>query len=622
MNNSRGLPSSSSVVNQVVTELYLQGPTDRVNEIIQGQVTVLIQHQTWNNGDFFIAICSGNKWDASKVVCAVQVERNSAREAVLIAMCPKDENDIEEGKGIRGYAVVDFGQPDSNGNYDDYNIAVQGCYLEKSVQYVRNWPIIYTWLRTDGIYCSSESGDNNWPGTKEYPVKTIARALEKSKRVFLRRGDVFYENLDLRGMVVESYGEGVKPKISGLRRIKKGSWERGNLSGTNSWKKSENGNIWRLKLDEPSNFEGFRTKESSTLNNIGTLINLETGLPCGCLRCDELKGLGQDYDITLLDASGSSDTYVYQYLYLYLNENPNILNLGITAGISGIKMRESKMSGIEVRDWGIHGIEVNSDSTVENCSVCSIGGSGAKNDGYNALSYGNGIQVWFGHGAPTQNILIKGCDVRNCYDAGITMQGKYNGTDVLPNAKNILFHDNIISHCGYGFEFFDSKESTTTTPYVENCIVSKCKYVANGFDTGFRYQRQNYERSDAGNGHLRFWNDYPTGCVVEDCAFLDGSFMAVKLNVKEGAEPEENAPFRSVVLRRNFILLFPNQYLMATTPENGDENFNCYKWVPTDVKSVEEIYAKYKAMTLDATSMLEFEYKNEEGYVTPVIIRP
>ncbi len=622
MSTTSFTPTTSSVINEVLTELYLQGPEDKINEILQGQVTMLIQHQTWNAGDFFIGICSGDKWDNNKIICAVQIEKDPARQSAVIAMGPKNSSNV------RGYAVIDFKVPDSNGTYPDYDISAKGVKLDWSVKEEKNWPIIYTWLRTDGIFCSSSSGNDNWPGTNEYPVKTIVRALEKANHIFLRSGDTFYEKLKLSGVIIESYGAGVKPRISGLMKIKSNSWVSGELVKDETgagykWKNSSTGNIWMLDLTNKSRFDGFKTGVNDEANNIGTIINCDTGLPCNCLRCDDLSQLSEVHDFDYMLMSTSSNPDFYHYLFLRLdNENPNNLNLGLSVGATGIDMQGSEISGVEIRDWGIHGLVVDCDSKVDNCTVCSIGGSGVKSGNLNALSYGNGIQVWFKKMNVTKNILITGCIVRNCYDAGITMQGKYNDSDPLPNARNIIFCDNTVSHCGYGFEFFNSKDNTAKTTYLENCIVSKCKFVSNGIATGFRYQNQGYDRSIVGNGHLRFWNDYPTGSVVEDCTFINGNFLAVKLNVVEGEEPVNPAPFRSVILRRNYILLFPSQYLMGTTPQDGRDGYYCYAWKPINANSVMTIFGKYKTLTQDATSTLEFDYANVNKYVTPVIIRP
>lgn len=614
-------PSTSSELNNVLLEIFLQGPEDKVTEVLSGQVSVIIQHQSGNNDDFFMGICTGNIWDNSKVICSVQIAKEPARKATVLAMVPKNNS------GIRGYAVVDFSLPDTSGNYPNYDIFVKGVFLNRHIQEVKNWPVIYTWLQTDGIYCSSSRGNDNWPGTEEYPVATIDRAIQKGKRVLLRCGDVYYENLELSDVVIGSYGSGAKPQISGLRKINKNSWQRGMVKADGKWEASSAGNVWRLDLENANLFEGFETAVNSYYNNIGTVINLDSGLPADCLRYDEIIQLTENYDYALLSSDGKFDILKPKYLYLRLNVNPNNLNLGVTAGVTGISMTGSELSGSDVRYWGIHGIAAGSNSKIENCVVCAIGGSSSEpKNGTKTImcSYGNGIEVWFKHGTVTENIIVSGCKVSHCYDAGITMQGRYNPvSDPIHNAKNIQFSNNRVSHCGYGFEVFNSPDpKTDPTTRMLNCLVSRCTFVSNGINTGFRYQRvyraDEPLRNIVGNGHLRFWNDYPIGCVVEDCTFIDGNYLSVRLDVQD-TEPTLTAPFRSVVLRRNFILLLPNQYLMSTTP---DKDIKYYKWVPKSAKEAKDIYAKYAGLTQDNTSILQFDYTNTADYITPVIVKP
>lgn len=98
------------------------------------------------------------------------------------------------------------------------------------------------------VYVSSSAGDDSNDGSKSKPFKTFSKIPRKNARIFLKRGDVFYEPLSgLENCVVDSYPNNGKrlPVICGLRFIKNPSaWE--NMGG----------GIWRLDMNADANFSG------------------------------------------------------------------------------------------------------------------------------------------------------------------------------------------------------------------------------------------------------------------------------------------------------------------------------------------------------------------------------
>ena len=62
---------------------------------------------------------------------------------------------------------------------------------------------------TAEAYVSSSRGDDANDGSRDRPFKTFAKIPKKDARIFLRKGDVFYEPLSgLENCVVDSYGRG------------------------------------------------------------------------------------------------------------------------------------------------------------------------------------------------------------------------------------------------------------------------------------------------------------------------------------------------------------------------------------------------------------------------------
>ena len=66
------------------------------------------------------------------------------------------------------------------------------------------------------VYVSSTHGDDANDGSRDKPFKTFAKIPKKDARIFLRKGDVFYEPLaGLENCVVDSYGRGSKKPLRG-----------------------------------------------------------------------------------------------------------------------------------------------------------------------------------------------------------------------------------------------------------------------------------------------------------------------------------------------------------------------------------------------------------------------
>ncbi len=144
------------------------------------------------------------------------------------------------------------------------------------------------------------------------------------------------------------------------------------------------------------------------------------------------------------DLTGKNVRYAYGGNGLYIIHGQNVV-----------------LENIEIAGAGRHGISIISESNVlvNNCYIHDIGGSIHQSSG---CKYGNGIQIW---ATICNNIAIYKSIVSDCFDAGITPQIDKTQKG---NSSNLLFANNLIERCNYGFESFHSSATYT----MQNVVVS------------------------------------------------------------------------------------------------------------------------------------------------------
>ena len=156
------------------------------------------------------------------------------------------------------------------------------------------------------------------------------------------------------------------------------------------------------------------------------------------------------------------------------------------------------IQNLELRYGGDHGIQFldnKNDFTVSGCDISFIGGA----DSY-ASREGNGIEIW----GNAYNALIEGCNIWDCYDAGVTNQSTNNGV----SQHDIIYCNNIIGDCEYSYEFWLTGTSTSMyNIYFEN---NTCVYAGYGWSshqnrTNGSYGRHIEARSLYEN---QIWNFY------------------------------------------------------------------------------------------------------------------
>lgn len=295
-------------------------------------------------------------------------------------------------------------------------------------------------------YISSSCGSDSNPGTKERPLKTISgltEAQRTSSTILLRRGDIFFENVKgFRNCTLSDYGEGHKPVICGFMV----------QNSKNSWQKDSTG-IWRIDLNEASNFHGFRTGHG----NIGCLFSPGRNRITGNLvkRKDLLKKEGDFF----VPASEN-----FRYLYIKAEAKPQ--KYCFSAGIHGIeRMENCLIENIAVVGFGYHGMCHLRGCTVRNCDIDIIGGSVLTGYRY-WVRFGNGVEFWIGK-SPCNDNTVEHCQISRCYDTATTIQGQ---SYLDAHSANNHFRNNRIAYCRQGYEHWT--ETDGHAAIFDNCDFS------------------------------------------------------------------------------------------------------------------------------------------------------
>ena len=148
---------------------------------------------------------------------------------------------------------------------------------------------------------------------------------------------------------------------------------------------------------------------------------------------------------------------------------------------------------------GIGGGEVRR-IAIRNCSLSWIGGGYLYIDTLgNGVRYGNGIELWGG----AEDVLVEGCRVSQCWDAGLTNQSNVPGSV----QRDIVWRGNTVERCEYSYEFWHQGEGGTT---------EKIRLEDNDFrDAGF------------GWGHAQRWNPNAAHLMFYDTTMPTPGFEVV-----------------------------------------------------------------------------------------------
>lgn len=379
------------------------------------------------------------------------------------------------------------------------------------------------------IYVSASAGDDKNDGSISAPLRTIAAAPKNGVKLFLKRGDVFFETLqDFSDSEIDAYGDGNAPLLCGLKILKNDA----------AWEKLPNG-IWRLDLSKQENFEGFKAEGKT--NNIGAIYFAKTDKVYGHLvrSFSDLSHVGDFWvsDNTWTSDVRASKKQTFRYLYFKFEKNPADARdkIGFVTYSFGIRnLRNCTVRNIAVKGFGVHGVSKAWNCKFQNLDIDLIGGSVQ-------LSYpswvrlGNGVEFWISKKDPCNDNIVENCRISRTYDCGATIQG-HCGKGVA--AKNIKFSNNSFFRCRQAFEhFLSSKEGAAK---YENCEFSNNKC----FDMG----ENEFSSPETRDANLLSYERNPIeGLVVKNNIFWGAPVYCVQKN--------------PALLQNNTFYVYKGQYL-------------------------------------------------------------
>lgn len=192
-------------------------------------------------------------------------------------------------------------------------------------------------------------------------------------------------------------------------------------------------------------------------------------------------------------------------LYLVSRRNPGerfgSIELAEKVNVIRIsKAHDVVVEGLNVRYGAAHGIAGGGIARIvlRKCDVNWIGGGTlCTNDLGGGVWYGNGIELW----SYASDVLVEGCRVWECYDAGLTNQSNRKGTV----QENIVWRGNEVSGCEYSYEYWNQGEGAVTRNVVfEGNVCRKAGY---------------------GWGHRRRWNPNAAHLMFYDNTAATSGFM-------------------------------------------------------------------------------------------------
>lgn len=293
-------------------------------------------------------------------------------------------------------------------------------------------------------YLAANGDDGNDGKSPETAWRSVARlnaGLPAGGTARLRRGDVFYGTLEVKGGIdrdhrttVTSFGEGPKPVISCTKNLRDdpGIWD----------SKFPNYNIWSMDLTNPANYTGVGSADA----NPGFLLVDGAVMPWKRFSRYDVNG---QWDFAGEDGR----------LYVYSTDNPALLSHDIRVAVreNGVKLHShTVVCDLAVRAVGAHGMFAGwsatptTDIRISDCFFENIGGSELVNYSPEIrVRYGNGVEF----GSNCADAVVERCEFRGVYDVAFTMQG-------YPSAigwKDISMRDCLVADCSQAFEIWCRK---------------------------------------------------------------------------------------------------------------------------------------------------------------------
>lgn len=395
--------------------------------------------------------------------------------------------------GYYGYAKVNWNAVALASSVDYSN-----KYLVDPIHFdAQNSPVINQLITAPVLYVSSSEGKKDNLGLSEdSPALTISSVLpfRRNKKILLKSGDVFFENIDCldANCTLSSYGKGEKPVLSGWKIIKdnNNAWQEGKMV-KDKWIPEKGTNIWRIDLESDC-FEGRVKSASKFLNNIALIMDRNTGKTYGRKvefmyksECNDSylseqhnQFMEQPFDFFQTSKHKSLSKEDYRYLYLYCGKNPSSYKLQFATYGSGVVMNNSNINHVRIEGFGCHGVGAGSNVKVTDCDIAYVGGSQHLSNSVWAR-YGNGVEFYLSEDKGKGYIAHN--HISNIFDCGLTIQGNSSNRLV---ASDIIMENNIIDRCRQSFEFFLNDGDVKNTMDCKNCYFRN-NLCLNAGDNGF-----------------------------------------------------------------------------------------------------------------------------------------
>ncbi len=414
------------------------------------------------------------------------------------------------------------------------------------------------YVSTSGVD-RADDGENVYGKSADTPYKTVAYATSKAVAgdlVLLKRGDIWREHISLKsGVDYSSYGDASLPMP-----FIYGSPENG--ADPSKWTLVEGtDNIWLYEKELTDvGVLVFNEGEENSLKEIPDYYD-GTYYVRGTKKAEEfnfLTHLDRDLEHFNLYTAGQSTVYIPKLtsskLYLRCDRgNPGEVFDSIEFNTTGNVVKNAidcHFDNIGIKYGGAHGIGggASKDFTVTNCEIGWIGGvvqyyKKSTAGEFGAVTrYGNGIEIW----QNCDGFRVEDCYVYQCYDAGLTHQGRASNTETdVPNEsymKNVYFCNNLLEYNVYNIEYFMS--NVVDAEAYENAgydypMMTNINYTGNlCFYAGYGFGKQ---RPDAGRMcHINGWShgNPANGFNISGNTFFD----SVDYVAYMGAQDEESLP--------------------------------------------------------------------------------
>ncbi len=302
--------------------------------------------------------------------------------------------------------------------------------------------------RADEVrYLAADGDDANDGKTPETAWRTIAKlnvGLPAGGTALLRRGDVFYGMIEVKGgidcnrrTVVSAFGTGSRPVVSCTKNLRNdpGIWQA----------KSVAFNQWYVDLTAQSNYMGLVSGNA----NPGFLLVDGVVMPWKRFSRHDVNA---QWDFAGEDG----------LLYVYSTNNPALLShdIRVAVHVHGARLAShTAVSNLTVRATGAHGMYAGWSKTptvdirISDCTFENIGGSELVpfNHGDVRVRYGNGVEF----GANCADAIVERCEFRGIYDVAFTMQGVPFETGF----KDIHMRDCLVENCTQAFEIWCRRAS-------------------------------------------------------------------------------------------------------------------------------------------------------------------